>query len=69
MFASPDCGWQPVQMTESMLALLADGPVSSMAQSCIGALAHYHRCIVAVSHLKAKSMDSFGSLIAPVSFH
>ncbi len=56
-------------MTEGMQALLADGPASSTAQSCIGALACCHRSIVAVSHLKAKSMDSFGSLIAPVSFH
>ena len=72
MSVSPDgldCKWQPVQMTEGMLALLADAPASSIAQSCIGASAHYHRCTAAVSHLNARSMDSFGSLIAPVSFH
>lgn len=69
MFASSECRWHPVQMTTDMQALLADAPALSMAQSCIGALAHYHRCTAAVSHLKARSMDSFGSLIAPVSFH
>lgn len=69
--AGLDCRWQPVQMTESMLAVLADerDPVSSMAHTCIGASAHYHRCIVAMSHLKARSVDSLGSLMVPVSFH
>ena len=66
---SLDCRWQPVQTTEGMQALLNDAPASNMDQSCIETLAHYHRCTAAVSHLKARRMDSFGSFIAPVSFH